>query len=82
MQQNEEASVKYCQAMLKQLSKPLMESIKEKTFFVSGGHKLYLEAKKKVEHGYKLVPRKGVKVRIRGEMMDNRVETDGLCYSL
>ncbi|XP_036774250.1 guanylate-binding protein 4-like isoform X1 [Manis pentadactyla] len=61
LQQNEEASVKYCQAMLKQLSKPLMESIKEKTFFVSGGHKLYLEAKKKVEHGYKLVPRKGVK---------------------
>ncbi|KAK2488602.1 hypothetical protein MC885_011080, partial [Smutsia gigantea] len=61
LQQNEDASVKYCQAMLKQLSKPLMESIKEKTFFVSGGHELYLEAKKKVELGYELVPRKGVK---------------------
>ncbi|XP_053447436.1 guanylate-binding protein 7-like isoform X2 [Nycticebus coucang] len=59
--QNEEASVKYCQAELKHLSEPLMESVSRGTFSVPGGHKLYLEAKKKVERDYELVPRKGVK---------------------
>ncbi|KAM6168495.1 guanylate-binding protein 4 isoform 2-T2 [Erethizon dorsatum] len=59
--QNEEASVKYCQAKLKQLSEPLMESISKGIFSVSGGHSLYMEAKKKVEQGYLLLPRKGVK---------------------
>ncbi|XP_037682623.1 guanylate-binding protein 4-like [Choloepus didactylus] len=59
--ENEEASVKYCQDELKQLSQPLMENISRGIFSVSGGHKLYLEAKKKVEQDYKLVPRKGVK---------------------
>ncbi|XP_069934213.1 guanylate-binding protein 7 isoform X1 [Oryctolagus cuniculus] len=59
--QNEEASDKYCQAELKQLSESLMESISRGAFSVSGGHSLYLEAKRKVEQNYKLVPRKGVK---------------------
>ncbi|XP_053447433.1 guanylate-binding protein 4-like isoform X4 [Nycticebus coucang] len=59
--QNEEASVKYCQAQLKRLSEPLMESILRGTFSVPGGHELYLEAKKRVEQDYELVPRKGVK---------------------
>uniref|UniRef100_H0XE54 GB1/RHD3-type G domain-containing protein n=1 Tax=Otolemur garnettii TaxID=30611 RepID=H0XE54_OTOGA len=61
MLQNEEASVKYCQAKLKRLSEPLLESVLRGTFSVPGGHKLYLEAKKKVEQDYELVPRKGVK---------------------
>ncbi|KAM5160860.1 LOW QUALITY PROTEIN: guanylate-binding protein 7-like [Callospermophilus lateralis] len=59
--QNEEASVKYCQALLKQLSEPLMQGISRGAFSVPGGHRLYLEAKEKVELDYKLVPRKGVK---------------------
>ncbi|XP_062960164.1 uncharacterized protein LOC134383203 isoform X2 [Cynocephalus volans] len=59
--QNEEASVKYCQAELKWLSEPLMEDLSRGTFSVPGGHSLYLEAKKKVEHDYELVPGKGVK---------------------
>ncbi|XP_054577302.1 guanylate-binding protein 7-like [Eptesicus fuscus] len=59
--QNEEASGKYCQAQLKQLSEPLMESISRGTFFVPDGYKLYLEAMDKLEQSYNMVPRKGVK---------------------
>ncbi|XP_036901346.1 guanylate-binding protein 6-like isoform X2 [Sturnira hondurensis] len=61
MLQNEEESVKYCQATLDQLSVALMESISAGTFSVPGGHKLYLEAKEKIEGDYCKVPRKGVK---------------------
>ncbi|XP_048207685.1 guanylate-binding protein 4-like [Perognathus longimembris pacificus] len=59
--QNEKASIKYCQAELKKLSEPLIESISAGTFSVPGGHSLYLQAKKKVEQDYKLVFGKGVK---------------------
>nr|XP_031321403.1 guanylate-binding protein 6-like [Camelus dromedarius]XP_031321404.1 guanylate-binding protein 6-like [Camelus dromedarius] len=59
--QNEEVSVKYCQAELQKLSEPLMEGFKEGTFFAPGGHKLYLETRDKLEQGYMLVPGKGVK---------------------
>ncbi|XP_032103701.1 guanylate-binding protein 4-like isoform X4 [Sapajus apella] len=59
--QNEEASVKYCQAELKRLSEHLTESILRGIFSVPGGHNLYLEEKKQVEQNYKLVPCKGVK---------------------
>ncbi|XP_006831124.1 PREDICTED: guanylate-binding protein 4-like [Chrysochloris asiatica] len=59
--QNDEASVKYCEAELQQLSKPLMQSISGGIFSVPGGHNLYLEARKKVEEDYAQVPRKGVK---------------------
>ncbi|XP_016066822.1 PREDICTED: guanylate-binding protein 4-like [Miniopterus natalensis] len=59
--QNEEASGKYCQAQLKQLSEPLMESISGGTFSVPGGYNLYLEAMDKLEESYTLVPKKGVK---------------------
>uniref|UniRef100_A0A8D1N2W3 GB1/RHD3-type G domain-containing protein n=1 Tax=Sus scrofa TaxID=9823 RepID=A0A8D1N2W3_PIG len=58
---NEDTSLKYCQAELKKLSEPLMTSISRGTFFVPGGHGLYLNAKNKVEEDYKLVPKKGVK---------------------
>ncbi|MBZ3876885.1 Guanylate-binding protein 4 [Sciurus carolinensis] len=61
--QNEEASVKYCQAQLEQLSEPLMQSISRGVFSVPGGHSLYLDTRKLVEQNYKLVPRKGVKAR-------------------
>jgi hypothetical protein len=60
---NEEASIKYCQDELKKLSEPLIEGISRGAFSVPGGHSLYLEAKRKVEQDYQLVPRKGVKVR-------------------
>ncbi|KAB1268438.1 Guanylate-binding protein 4 [Camelus dromedarius] len=59
--QNEEASVKYCQAELQKLSEPLMESFMEGTFFAPGGHKFYLEARDKLEQNYMQLPRKGVK---------------------
>ncbi|KAM5323996.1 guanylate-binding protein 6 isoform 4-T5 [Glossophaga mutica] len=61
MLQNEEESVKYCQATLDQLSVALMESISAGTFSVPGGHKLYLETKERIERDYGKVPRKGVK---------------------
>ncbi|XP_047382603.1 guanylate-binding protein 4-like [Sciurus carolinensis] len=61
--QNEETSVKYCQAQLEQLSETLMQSITRGEFSVPGGHSLYLEAKKMVEQHYKLVPKKGVKAK-------------------
>ncbi|KAK1339810.1 hypothetical protein QTO34_018367 [Cnephaeus nilssonii] len=59
--QNEEASVKYCQDKLEQLSKSLMEDISAGIFSVSGGHKLYMETKERIEQDYWQVPRKGVK---------------------
>ncbi|XP_043732464.1 guanylate-binding protein 6-like [Cervus elaphus] len=61
MLQDEEASVKYCQAELKKLSDPLMKSISKGTFSVPGGHRRYLEARSRFEENYKLIPRKGVK---------------------
>lgn len=67
MQQNEAASLRYCQAKLERLSETLMEDISCGAFSVPGGHSLYLEARKKVEKAYKQVPRKGVKVRNGGE---------------
>ncbi|XP_004469737.1 guanylate-binding protein 4 isoform X1 [Dasypus novemcinctus] len=70
--QNEEASVKYCQAELQQLSEPLMEHISRGIFFIPGGHKLYLEAKTKVEQDYKVIPRKGVKAN---EVLQNFLQS-------
>uniref|UniRef100_A0A8C7BX60 GB1/RHD3-type G domain-containing protein n=1 Tax=Neovison vison TaxID=452646 RepID=A0A8C7BX60_NEOVI len=72
LQQNEDASFKYCQAIMKQLSEPLKKSISEKTFSVHGGHELYLQAKRKVELDYKLVPRKGVKAN---EILQNFLQS-------
>ncbi|XP_005863413.1 PREDICTED: guanylate-binding protein 6-like isoform X2 [Myotis brandtii] len=59
--QNEEASVKFCQEKLEQLSKSLMEGISAGIFSVPGGHKLYMETKERLEQDYWQVPRKGVK---------------------
>ncbi|KAK1339828.1 hypothetical protein QTO34_018385 [Cnephaeus nilssonii] len=59
--QNEDASVKYCQDKLEQLSKSLMESISAGIFSVPGGHRLYMETKERIERDYWQVPRKGVK---------------------
>ncbi|XP_038166865.1 guanylate-binding protein 4-like isoform X2 [Arvicola amphibius] len=61
MQQNEAASLSYCQAELERLSESLTENISCGAFSVPGGHSLYLEVRKKVEQTYKQVPRKGVK---------------------
>lgn len=77
MIQNEEASVKYYEAELKQLSESLMKSISGGTFFVPGGHSLYLEARNKFEQDYKLVPRKGVKVRSNGIGKEQQIRVKG-----
>lgn len=77
MIQNEEASVKHCQAELKKLSESLMTSISGGTFFVPGGHSLYLEARSKFEQDYKLVPRKGVKVRGNGSGKEQKIGVRG-----
>uniref|UniRef100_G1LRX6 Guanylate-binding protein 6-like n=1 Tax=Ailuropoda melanoleuca TaxID=9646 RepID=G1LRX6_AILME len=61
LQQNEEASVKYCQSRLDELSQVLMESISAGTFSVPGGYNLYREAKESIEWKYSQLPRKGVK---------------------
>ncbi|XP_054547509.1 guanylate-binding protein 7-like [Talpa occidentalis] len=61
--QNEDASLKYCQAELRKISESLMESISRGRFSVPGGHSLYLEAKNKIEQDYDLVPGKGVKAK-------------------
>ena len=77
MIQNEEASVKYYEAELKQLSESLMKSISGGTFFVPGGHSLYLEARNKFKQDYKLVPRKGVKVRSNGIGKEQQIRVKG-----
>ncbi|ELK38650.1 Guanylate-binding protein 6 [Myotis davidii] len=59
--QNEEASVKFCQEKLEQLSMSLMEGISAGIFSIPGGHKLYMETKERIEQDYWQVPRKGVK---------------------
>ena len=82
MIQNEEASVKYCEAELKQVSESLVKSISGGTFFVPGGHSLYLEARNKFEQDYKLVPRKGVKVRSKGIGKGRRLQSGGVCWFL
>lgn len=61
LRQNEAASLSHCQAELDKLSESLRESISRGVFSVPGGHRLYLEARKKVEQDYERVPRKGVK---------------------
>lgn len=66
MLQNEEASAKYCQEKLDQLSETLVECISAGMFSVPGGHELYRRAKTKLEMEYCQVPRKGVKVRNKG----------------
>lgn len=79
--QNEDASFKYSQAQLKQLSEPLMKSISRGIFCVPGGYHLYLEAKEKVESDYNLVPRKGVKVRNKERGVVFRIlESKGICF--
>ncbi|CAO2639110.1 Guanylate-binding protein 6 [Lemmus lemmus] len=55
----EEASDKYCQEKLNRISKAFMENIS--TFFVPGGHRLYMEMREKIEHDYWQVPQKGMK---------------------
>ncbi|XP_039077767.1 guanylate-binding protein 6-like [Hyaena hyaena] len=72
LQQNEEASVKYCQSMLDQLSKDLMESISIGKFSVPGGYRLYREAKESIEWKYSQVPRKGVKAN---EVLQNFLQS-------
>ncbi|XP_050011762.1 guanylate-binding protein 6-like [Alexandromys fortis] len=56
---NEEASDQYCQEELNRLSKTFIENIP--TFFVPGGHRLYMKMRKKIEDNYWQVPRKGEK---------------------
>ena len=80
--QDEEASVKYCQAELKKLSDPLMKSISEGTFSVPGGHHCYLEARNKFEENYKLIPRKGVKVRSTGIGKEQQIGVQGFLLVL
>lgn len=77
MQQNEEASVKYCQSRLNEISQVLMESISAGTFSVPGGYNLYREAKESIEWKYSQLPRKGVKVRNRGAWGAYRIESKG-----
>ncbi|CAO2600261.1 Guanylate-binding protein 7, partial [Lemmus lemmus] len=61
MEKNEAASRSYCLAALEKLAESLRESISRGDFAVPDGHRLYLEARKKVEQDYERVPRKGVK---------------------
>ncbi|ELK30424.1 Guanylate-binding protein 4 [Myotis davidii] len=61
--QNEEASAKYCEAQLRQLSESLLENISRGTFSVPGGYNLYIKEMDKVEHSYNLISKKGVKAK-------------------
>ncbi|XP_066228770.1 guanylate-binding protein 6-like [Saccopteryx leptura] len=63
LQKNEEASVKYCQNTLDQLSMELVNDILEGNFSVPGGHENYRRAKERIERRYWEVPRKGVKAK-------------------
>lgn len=77
MLQNEEASVKYCQVKLDEISKTLMESISAGTFSVPGGYELYRKAKERSEQDYHQVPRKGVKVSTHRAWEVYRIESRG-----
>ncbi|XP_065761876.1 guanylate-binding protein 6-like [Muntiacus reevesi] len=76
LQQNEEASAKYCQTKLDLIAKTLQESISAGSFSVPGGHKLYKEAMERLQCDYFHVPRNGVKVKNKGSMgsLQNRVQ--------
>ncbi|XP_066124696.1 guanylate-binding protein 6-like isoform X2 [Saccopteryx bilineata] len=63
LQKNEEASVKYCQNTLDQLSMALMDAISEGNFSVPRGHENYRRAKERIERRYWEVPKKGVKAK-------------------
>ena len=71
-----------CQAELKKLSDPLMKSISEGTFSVPGGHRRYLEARNRFEENYKLIPRKGVKVRSKGIGKEQQIGVQGFLLVL
>ncbi|KAG8519480.1 Guanylate-binding protein 4, partial [Galemys pyrenaicus] len=74
---NENTSKEYCEAELTKLSEPLKESISRRTFFVPGGHSLYLEAKNKLVQDYELVPRKGVKGKeVLQNFLQSQAETE------
>uniref|UniRef100_A0AAA9TPR0 GB1/RHD3-type G domain-containing protein n=1 Tax=Bos taurus TaxID=9913 RepID=A0AAA9TPR0_BOVIN len=72
LQQNEEASAKYCQTKLDQISKTLKESISAGSFSVPGGHKLYRKAMERLQQDYCHVPRKGVKTN---EVLQNFLQS-------
>ena len=78
--QNEEASVKYCQVKLDEISKTLMESISAGTFSVPGGYELYRKAKERFEQDYHQVSRKGVKVRTHWAGGVYRIESRGVSW--
>ena len=80
--QDQKASVKYCQAELKKLSDPLMKSISEGTFSFPGGHHHYLEARNRFKESYKLIPRKGVKVRSTGIGKEQQIGVQGFLLVL
>ncbi|XP_066232943.1 guanylate-binding protein 6-like isoform X1 [Saccopteryx leptura] len=63
LQKNKEASIKYCQNTLDQLSMALMDAISKGNFSVPGGHENYRRAKERIERRYWEVPRKGVKAK-------------------
>lgn len=68
MLQNEEASIKYCQAKLDALSKALMESISAGVF-CSWRHKLYRKAMDRLQQDYcQEVPRERSKGEEQGSM--------------
>ncbi|XP_052492917.1 guanylate-binding protein 6-like [Budorcas taxicolor] len=72
LQQNEEASAKYCQTKLDQISKTLKESISAGSFSVPGGHKLYRKAMERLQCDYFHMPRKGVKTN---EVLENFLQS-------
>ena len=77
MQQNEEASIKYCQAKLDALSKALMESISAGAFSVPGGHKLYRKAMERLQCDYSMCPVKEWRWGTRGAWGAYRIESRG-----
>ncbi|XP_040088310.1 guanylate-binding protein 6-like [Oryx dammah] len=72
LQQNEEASAKYCQTKLDEISKTLKESISAGSFSVPGGHELYRKAMERLQCDYFHVPRKGVKTN---EVLENFLQS-------
>ncbi|XP_044801380.1 guanylate-binding protein 6 [Bubalus bubalis] len=72
LQQNEEASAKYCQTKLDQILKTLKESISAESFSVPGGHKLYRKAMERLQCDHIHVPSKGVKTN---EVLQNFLQS-------
>ncbi|XP_053551067.1 guanylate-binding protein 1-like [Bombina bombina] len=60
LKQNETASIKYCQSLIKKHSVELEKALAEGSFSIPGGHQKFKDTMKKITASYNEEPKKGV----------------------